>query len=69
MFYKCAFVVFKHEPVAYVTVRQAVDMRFDGRRLKVDIDHSRTVKEWLLNHLDGQIKLNAAKRDCYVRIC
>lgn len=58
-----AFVEFEHERDADVAVRQADGLRFDGRRLKVDVERGRTVKGWLPNRLDGPFNSCAAKRD------
>lgn len=58
-----AFVEFEHERDADVAVRQADGLRFDGRRLKVDVERGRTVKGWLPNRLDGPFNSCVAKRE------
>ena len=48
-----AFVQFEREKDLKVAYRQASGMRVDGRRLLVDVERGRTVKDWLPNRLDG----------------
>lgn len=62
-FHKYSFVASEHERDANVAVRQSDDLRFEGRRLKVDVERGHRVKSWLLNHLDEPINFCAAKRD------
>lgn len=48
-----AFVEFERERDANIAVRQANGLRFEGRRLLVDVERGRTVKAWYPNRLDG----------------
>lgn len=56
-----AFIEFEHERDADIAVRQADGMRFEGRRLKVDVERGRTVKGWFPTRLDGPHNSCAAK--------
>lgn len=57
-----AFIEFEDERDADVAVRQADGMRFEGKRLKVDVERGRTVKGWFPNRLDGQFNSCAQRR-------
>lgn len=57
-----AFIEYEDERDADVAVRQANGMRFEGRRLKVDVERGRTVKGWYPNRLDGQFNSCAPRR-------
>jgi len=48
-----AFVEFERERDLKIAYREANGMRIDGRRVLVDVERGRTVKDWLPNRLDG----------------
>lgn len=56
-----AFVEFEHERDAELAIKQAADMRCDGRRLRIDVERGRTVKGWFPNRLDGPFNSCAPK--------
>lgn len=60
-----AFIEFENGRDVAIAVRQADGMRFEGRRLKVDVERGRTVKGWLPNRLDGPNNPCAPRRKHY----
>ncbi len=48
-----AFVEFEHEADLKVAYKEARGRKLDGRRILVDVERGRTVKNWRPNRLDG----------------
>lgn len=57
-----AFVEFERERDLKIAYREANGIRIEGRRVYVDVERGRTVKEWLPNRLGGTNNSSAKKR-------
>lgn len=56
-----AFVEFERERDAALAMKQAADLRCNGRCLKIDVERGRTVKGWFPNRLDGPFNSATSK--------